>query len=86
LQARLGTRCRATDAAYPELADIAIDDDGRPSLKQYQAARPTASGQALALALRERMPERTLMGILARTGHWLEWRRRLSPASGSDRS
>lgn len=30
------------------------------------------------------MPERTLLGILARTGHWLEWHRRFSPASGSD--
>jgi TnpA family transposase len=69
---------------YPDLADFAIDDDGRPSLKQYRAAAPTASGQALALALRDRMPERTLLGILARTGHWLEWHRRFSPSSGSD--
>jgi len=84
LQTRLGTRCRAADAAYPDLADFAIDDAGRPSLKQYRAAPPTASGQALALALRDRMPERTLMGILARTGHWLEWWRRFSPSSGSD--
>jgi hypothetical protein len=84
LQDRLSSRCRATDAMYPDLADFAIDDDGRPSLKQYRAAPPTASGQALALALRDRMPERTLLGILARTGHWLEWWRRFSPASGSD--
>ena len=84
LQTRLGTQCRAADAAYPDLADFAIDDAGRPSLKQYRAAPPTASGQALALALRDRMPERTLMGILARTGHWLEWWRRFSPSSGSD--
>ena len=84
LQTRLGTQCQTTDAAYPDLADFAIDDAGRPSLKQYRAAPPTASGQALALALRDRMPERTLMGILARTGHWLEWWRRFSPASGSD--
>ena len=84
LQDRLSSQCRATDAMYPDLADFAIDDDGRPSLKQYRAAPPTASGQALALALRDRMPERTLLGILARTGHWLEWWRRFSPASGSD--
>lgn len=84
LQTRLDTQCRATDAAYPDLADFAIDDGGRPSLKQYRAALATASAQALALALRDRMPERTLMGILARTGHWLELWRRFSPASGSD--
>jgi hypothetical protein len=43
LQTRLGTQCRAADAAYPDLADFAIDDAGRPSLKQYRAAPPTAS-------------------------------------------
>ncbi len=84
LQTRLDTQCRSTDAAYPDLADFTIDDSGRPSLKQYRAAPATKSAQALALALRDRMPERTLMGILARTGHWLEWWRRFSPASGSD--
>jgi hypothetical protein len=30
------------------------------------------------------MPERTLLGILARTGHWPQWWRRFGPASGSD--
>ena len=30
------------------------------------------------------MPERTLLGILARTAHWLDWHQRFSPASGSD--
>jgi TnpA family transposase len=30
------------------------------------------------------MPERTLLGILARTAHWLDWHHRFSPASGSD--
>ena len=42
------------------------------------------SSLALEAALRERMPERTLLGILARTAHWLEWHRRFAPASGSD--
>ncbi|MDI6105112.1 Tn3 family transposase [Actinoplanes sp. NEAU-A12] len=84
LHERLDTQCRATDAAYPDLADFTIDEFGRPSLKQFRAAPPTPSAQALALAVRDRMPERTLMGILARTGHWLEWWRRFSPVSGSD--
>jgi hypothetical protein len=59
LQTRLDTQCRGTDAAYPDLADFTIDDNGRPSLKQYRAAPATKSAQALALALRDRMPERT---------------------------
>jgi TnpA family transposase len=53
-------------------------------LKQYRAPRPTETALALEAALRQRMPERTLLGILARTAHWLEWHRRFCPASGSD--
>nr|WTB28409.1 transposase [Streptomyces sp. NBC_00830]WTB35673.1 transposase [Streptomyces sp. NBC_00830] len=30
------------------------------------------------------MPERTLMGIVARTAYWVEWWRRFGPPSGSD--
>jgi hypothetical protein len=40
------------DGAYPDLADFTIDDAGRPSLKQFRAAPPTLSAQALALAVR----------------------------------
>ena len=44
----------------------------------------TETALALEAALRERMPERTLLGILARTAHWRGRQRRFSPASGSD--
>ena len=84
LETRLAAQCAATDAGYPDNADLVIDEAGRPSLKQYRAPAPTETALALEAALRERMPERTLLGILARTAHWLEWWRRFSPASGSD--
>jgi TnpA family transposase len=81
---KLADQCAASDAGYPDNADLVIDDGGRPSLKQYRAPRPTDTALALEAALRQRMPERTLLGVLARTAHWLEWHRRFSPASGSD--
>jgi TnpA family transposase len=84
LHTKLTAQSAATDAGYPDNADLVIDDAGRPSLKQYRAPRPTESALALEAALRARMPERTLLGVLARTAHWLEWHRRFSPASGSD--
>src|SRR5664279_1538148 len=84
LHTKLADQCAATDAGYPDNADLVIDDAGRPSLKQYRAPRPTDTALALEAALRRRMPERTLLGVLARTAHWLEWHRRFSPASGSD--
>jgi TnpA family transposase len=84
LQGKLAAQCAAADAGYPDNADLVIDDQGRPSLKQHRAPRPTETSLALEAALRERMPERTLLGILARTAHWLDWHHRFSPASGSD--
>jgi hypothetical protein len=32
--------------------------------------------------LKERMPEWSLLEILARTGYWLDWWRRFGPTSG----
>jgi TnpA family transposase len=84
LEAKLSAQCAETDSGYPDNPDLVIDEQGRPSLKQYRAPAPTETALALEAALRERMPERTLLGILARTAHWLEWWRRFSPASGSD--
>jgi Tn3 transposase DDE domain/Domain of unknown function (DUF4158) len=84
LESRLAAQCADADAGYPDNAGLVIDDKGRPSLKKHRAPRPTETAVALEAALRERMPERTLLGILARTAHWLEWHRRFAPASGSD--
>ncbi|MGH3276614.1 MAG: Tn3 family transposase, partial [Streptosporangiaceae bacterium] len=84
LQGKLSARCADCDGGYPDNADLVIDDQGVPSLKRYRAAPPTATALALETAIAERMPERTLLGILARTGHWLEWWRRFGPASGSE--
>ncbi|MGB0092761.1 MAG: hypothetical protein WBP81_09540 [Solirubrobacteraceae bacterium] len=57
---------------------------GKPSLKRRRAKDPDTGVLALEEALKERMPERTLLEILARTTYWLEWWRRFGPASGSD--
>lgn len=84
LQGRLSAQCADCDGGYPDNADLVIDDRGVPSLKRYRAAPPAPAALALEAAVAERMPERTLLGILARTGHWLEWWRRFGPASGSD--
>jgi hypothetical protein len=84
LQTKLTAPCAKADAGYPDNPDLVMDDAGRPTLKQYRAPAPTETALALEAALKERMPERTLLGILARSAHWLEWWRRFSPASGSD--
>jgi hypothetical protein len=40
-----------------------IDEKARPCLKKHRAPRPTETAVAPEAALRERMPERTLLGI-----------------------
>jgi len=85
LRAMLTSRAAAVDAGYPDNADLVIDEvTGVPSLKRRRAADRAASSLALEEAIKERMPERTLLEILARTAYWLEWWRRFGPASGAD--
>jgi hypothetical protein len=85
LRTKLTDQAAAVDAGYPENIDLVIDAaTGKPSLKRRRAKKPAASELALEEAVKERMPERTLLEILARTAYWLEWWRRFGPASGAD--
>ena len=73
LQARLTAQAAESDAGYPDNADLIIDEQGTATLKRRRAAPPSPTALALEAELTQRMPERTLLGILARTGHWLQW-------------
>ena len=85
LRTRLTAQAATVDAKYPENTDLVIDPEtGKPSLKRHRASKPAAGALVLEEALKERMPERTLLEILATTAYWLEWWRRFGPASGSD--
>ncbi|MCA1699244.1 MAG: Tn3 family transposase, partial [Actinobacteria bacterium] len=85
LRTKLADQANMVDAGYPENTDLVIDPaTGQPSLKRRRAKQPASGALALEEALKERMPERTLLEILARTAYWLEWWRRFGPASGSD--
>ena len=61
-----------------------IDDQGRPSLKRRRGKDRTHSAIALEEQIKERMPERSVLEILARTAYWIHWWRHFGPASGSD--
>ena len=79
------TRAAASaDAGYPANDNLVIDDDGTPHLKRHRRADRRASSLTLEAHIKARMPERSLLGILARTAYWIEWWRRFGPASGSD--
>ena len=63
---------------------VGIDGDGTPYLKRRRREGRRASSLKLEAQIKARLPERSLLGILARTACWIEWWRRSGPASGSD--
>ena len=73
LRSRLTGQAATVDAGYPENTDLVIDEQtGVPSLRRRRARDHDAGALLLEQALKQRMPERTLLEILARTAYWLE--------------
>ncbi|HEY8741622.1 MAG TPA: Tn3 family transposase, partial [Chloroflexota bacterium] len=85
LRTRLTEGAAAVDAGYPDNADLVIDAaTGVPTLKRRRGQERRPAALALEEAIKERLPERSLLEILARTAYWLGWWRRFGPASGAD--
>ena len=74
----------ALDAGYEDNADLVVGEDGVPSLKRRRSAGTPQAAEKLAEAIARRMPERSLLSIVARTAYWLGWHHHFGPASGSD--
>ena len=55
-----------------------------PALKRRRSAGTPQAAEKLAEAIARRMPERSLLSIVARTAYWLGWHHHFGPASGSD--
>ncbi len=81
LKQRLTDAAAALDAGYDN-ADLVIDPDGVPTLKRRRAVPPSDSALRLAKMVTRRMPERSLLGIVARSAYWVNWWRHFGPASG----
>ncbi|MGW0672353.1 Tn3 family transposase [Streptomyces sp. NPDC002746] len=85
LRRRLGGAAAAADGEYPDNDELFIDPDtGVPKLKARRAKGPRKGAERLEQAIKARMPERSLLGIVARTAYWIEWWHRFGPASGND--
>jgi hypothetical protein len=70
---------------YTDNEGLVIDPEtGIPSLKPHRSEGQRPSAKRLEQEVKARMPERTLMGIVARTAYWVEWWRRFGPPSGHD--
>jgi TnpA family transposase len=84
LRTRLGELAAAVDAGYPDNADLVIDEDGRAVLKARRGKDRRPSALALEAAIKERLPERSLLDILVRVTRAVGWHRHFGPLSGSD--
>jgi hypothetical protein len=85
LEDRLRGAAAAADAGYPDNESLVIDPStGIPSLKAHRSEGQRPSAKRLEQEIKARMPERTLIGICARTAYWVEWWRRFGPPSGND--
>ncbi|MFG6200684.1 Tn3 family transposase [Nonomuraea sp. JJY05] len=74
---------REVDEGYPANTDLRLEG-GRPVLARRKDAERRPSAIALEGTVLDRLPERPLLGILARTAHLTGWHHRFGPASGSD--
>ena len=84
LKQRHAEAAAALDAGYSDNADLVIDEAGVPALKPVRGLGTSPEAERLGEEIKRRMPERTLISVLARTAHWLNWTRHFGPASGSD--
>ncbi len=85
LEDKLRSAAAAADAGYPDNEGLVIDPEtGIPALKPHRSEGQRPSAKRLEQEIKARMPERSLMGIVARTAYWVEWWRRFGPASGNE--
>ena len=61
---------------------ITISASGEPVLKRLSAQPKPGGAAELEAAIRQRMPERSLLDILCNVEHWLNWTRHFAPLSG----
>lgn len=84
LHDRLEETARAVDARFPDDGQLRLNKEGELVLKRLRQ-RPAPPGTAqLKRAIRERMPQRNLLDVLAFAEHWVHYTRHFGPLSGSD--
>jgi TnpA family transposase len=84
LKAALKERAEEVDTRLQTEEQLSFDDKGEPVLKRVPATPKPKDADAFAVAISDRMPERTVLDILCNVEHWLNWTRHLGPLSGSE--
>jgi TnpA family transposase len=84
LQTWLAQTATRVDQISKDDPDVKISPDAVPVLKKIVAATPSPQAEKLEIAIRQRLPERSVLDILCRVEHWLNWVRHFGPTSGSE--
>ena len=71
----------ALDAGFPDNDAITIQD-GEPVIRRLDKQPDPENFMLINRLLRERLPVRNIVEVLADTGHWLNWTQRFGPLSG----
>ncbi len=82
-RAKLEKTAAAVDAGYPANTDLRLEG-GKPVLARRKGTERRPSALTLEARILDRLPERGLLDILARTAHLTGWHRHFGPPSGSD--
>ncbi len=84
LRRELTATAAAVDANFPSNAELTIDADGVPHLKQLKAASLPEGLQVFETEVHARMRERHLLDILKDGTFWTNFTRHFGPPSGAD--
>lgn len=84
LREELAARAAQVDAGFPVNAELSIDPDGTPHLRQLAAAGQPKGLPEFEGETQARMPERHVLDVLKHAEHWSGFTRHFGPPSGSD--
>jgi len=84
LKAELTALAAEVDAGFPKNAELSLDADGTPHLKQLETTEQPPGMAEFEQEVGARMTERHLLDILKHTEHWSRYTRHFGPPSGAD--
>jgi len=84
LKSWLADTAQEVDRLFPESSQLRFEPDGRPVLARLVARGQPSGARALRRELRQRLPERKLLDVLALVHHLVDFTRHFGPPSGSD--
>ncbi len=84
MKAALQAKAKKVDALYPDIAELTIDEDGKPTLHRRGAKKKPSSAVWLEKILKARMPKRNLLDVFCSSHFYCGWAYEFGPLSGDD--